>query len=407
MSVLEKKQERSKAKTAVTLASRRLIGAAHPDVEYDVLKSLMTELEKAYDDFWVVNEEFELIVLQDENSEHGTVNRENVSEYRDNVKKCYEEAKELFLEQKTATQEISKSLTVEPVRIGLTLHVRRIGELLEVIESNINTSSPNMHALQLDQQDLQSSLDTLCGKTSELSLISSSQSSNDMLLHSEIEDIIGKAYGKLRSIKLYLQHCQNTNMTSQVSGDPQAVKTPSVTVINKECPTSSSGETIITPTSPSSTSVSNNQNAPAVIDSEPSTSISVSAAEIVPTTTPPETPATSEQPALTSTSMVMPQIGVNMGQVTGNLSQISNGIYQHLTTNALVNSPLPLSFSSPSDMTNLPPSMNPSITTSPQYPSSIPFYPSTNVDPVPLLVPLPFSILIPTLPHHILILQPF
>ncbi len=30
----------------------------------------MTELEKVYDDFWVVNEEFELIVLQDENSEH-------------------------------------------------------------------------------------------------------------------------------------------------------------------------------------------------------------------------------------------------------------------------------------------------------------------------------------------------
>ena len=35
MSVLEKKQERSKAKTAVTLASRRLIGAAHRDAEYD------------------------------------------------------------------------------------------------------------------------------------------------------------------------------------------------------------------------------------------------------------------------------------------------------------------------------------------------------------------------------------
>ncbi len=97
MSIVEKKQERSKAKTAVTLASRRLIGAVHRDVEYDdVLKDLMTELEKVYDDFWVVNEEFELIVLQDENSEHRTVNGEDVSEYRDNVKKCYEEAREVF-----------------------------------------------------------------------------------------------------------------------------------------------------------------------------------------------------------------------------------------------------------------------------------------------------------------------
>ncbi len=45
MSVVEKKQECSKAKTAVTLASRRLISAVHRDVEYDVLKKLMTELE--------------------------------------------------------------------------------------------------------------------------------------------------------------------------------------------------------------------------------------------------------------------------------------------------------------------------------------------------------------------------
>ncbi len=79
--------------------------------------------------------------------------------------------------QKTATQEINKNLAVEPVRIGLKLDVRRIGELLEVIESNIiNSLHPNMPALQLDQQDLQSTLESLCGKTSELSLISSSKS---------------------------------------------------------------------------------------------------------------------------------------------------------------------------------------------------------------------------------------
>ena len=40
MSVVEKKQECSKAKTAVTLASRRLISAVHRDVEYDVLKKI-------------------------------------------------------------------------------------------------------------------------------------------------------------------------------------------------------------------------------------------------------------------------------------------------------------------------------------------------------------------------------
>jgi hypothetical protein len=97
MSVQNKKQERSKAKTAVSLASRRLIGAAHRGTEYDVLKSLIIELEKAYDDFCVANEEFELLVSEEENSEHCVVNGEDVSEYRDNVKQCYNEAREVFL----------------------------------------------------------------------------------------------------------------------------------------------------------------------------------------------------------------------------------------------------------------------------------------------------------------------
>ena len=326
MSVLEKKQERSKAKTAVTLASRRLIGAVHRDVEYDVLKNLMTELEKAYDDFCVVNEEFELVVLQDENSEHRTVNRD-VSEYRDNVKKCYEEAREVFLVQKAATQEISKSLTVEPVRIDLRLQVRRIGELLEVIESNINTSSPNIHALQLDQQDLQSTLDTLCGKTSELSLISSSKSSQDMFLQSEIDDIIGRAYSKLRSIKLYVKEYQNINVTPlSVSKEPLTAEIQSVPSTNVENATSCSVQT-------SSTHV--------VIDSDSSSTMNVSASEFTPTTTLPEASASNPYPAtsvplnVTGASLVIPQMGVNMGQASFYPGQNSNDIHQHPNTNTL------------------------------------------------------------------------
>ena len=64
--IQEKKQERSKAKTSVTLAARRLIGAANRDAEYEILKTLMTELEKGYDDFCCVNEEFEHLVLEKE-----------------------------------------------------------------------------------------------------------------------------------------------------------------------------------------------------------------------------------------------------------------------------------------------------------------------------------------------------
>ena len=41
-----KKQERSKAKTSVTFASRRLINSANREVEFGVLKDLMDDLEK-------------------------------------------------------------------------------------------------------------------------------------------------------------------------------------------------------------------------------------------------------------------------------------------------------------------------------------------------------------------------
>lgn len=49
--VQEKKLEKSKAKTVETLASGRLIGAAHRDADYEILRGLMFELEKVYDDF--------------------------------------------------------------------------------------------------------------------------------------------------------------------------------------------------------------------------------------------------------------------------------------------------------------------------------------------------------------------
>ena len=168
MSVQNKKQERSKAKTAVSLASRRLIGAAHRGTEYDVLKSLIIELEKSYDDFCVANEEFEFLVSEEENSEHRVVNGEDVSEYRDNVKQCYNEAREVFLEQKAAEQEIIKNLALEPARVALKLDSSRISELIETVDININSTSPNKRALQLDKEELQTMLNVLCGEVNVL-----------------------------------------------------------------------------------------------------------------------------------------------------------------------------------------------------------------------------------------------
>ena len=74
MSVVEdKKQERTKAKQQVTKASQRLTGAVDRNANIDVLTALMVELEKVYDDFCVIDEEYETLVSNEEHAEHQIV----------------------------------------------------------------------------------------------------------------------------------------------------------------------------------------------------------------------------------------------------------------------------------------------------------------------------------------------
>ena len=203
--IQEKKQERSKAKTAVTLASRRLTNAANRDVEFEILKGLMTDLEKVYDEFWCVSEEFEELVLHEEYAEHRTVNGEDLIEYRRNVQRSYDEARDVFVQQKARNEEISKSQAAGPARIALRFDLRRMGELLKAVDENFKNLNPNVEALKLDKQELQSMLDMMCKKTSELYLIESSQSEQDLQLQSEIDKAVGQVYSQVRTINLYLQ----------------------------------------------------------------------------------------------------------------------------------------------------------------------------------------------------------
>ena len=84
--------------------------------------------------------------------------------------------------------------------------------------------------------------------------------------------------------------------------------------------------------------------------------MNVSASEFTPTTTLPETsvsnpyPATSVPPTLTGVSLVIPRLGVNIGQASFDPGQTSSDIHQHPNTNTLANLPSPV---------------NPNVTTSP------------------------------------------
>ena len=130
-------------------------------------------------------------------------------QYRNNVQRSYEEARDVFVQLKAQNEEINKSKASGPARLALKLDICRIGELLQASEKNFNYPNPNIQALKLDMQDLQLMADVICEKTSELCLIASSQSENDIQLHSEIDKVVGQVYSQVRATNLYLHEVQS------------------------------------------------------------------------------------------------------------------------------------------------------------------------------------------------------
>ena len=98
----EKKQGRTKAKQQVTTASRRLTRAVDRGVDIDILTVLMVELEKAFDDFCIIDEEYEILVSDEEHAEHEIVNGLDLTAYRANVSEVYTGARNAFVQAKAA-----------------------------------------------------------------------------------------------------------------------------------------------------------------------------------------------------------------------------------------------------------------------------------------------------------------
>ena len=110
-----RKQERSKSKMAVTLAAQRLISATHRDSDFEVVKALIVELEKAYDDFCVISEEYELLVSDEKFTEHRVVNGDDLITYNANVKQTYEEARNVYGIIKAENEKSKQNLAMAPV----------------------------------------------------------------------------------------------------------------------------------------------------------------------------------------------------------------------------------------------------------------------------------------------------
>ena len=206
MNVEDKKQERSKAKMAVTVAARRLIGAYNRDCEYDILKDSMFELEKVFDDFCVINEEYELIVSDEKYAEHRVVNGEDIRTYRDNVKRCYQEARSVFVSVKATIEQKARQQSAGPVKVALKNDICRIRELITVVDESFKLDNVNIGALQLDKSDLQSILNIICDNMAKLGSIETQEQVN--LIQEEGDAIIRAVYHCIRKINLFLHEQQ-------------------------------------------------------------------------------------------------------------------------------------------------------------------------------------------------------
>ena len=79
---------------AVTVASRRFVALCNRDADHKILKNLM--VEKVFDDFCAINEEYEDVAAEEKYAEHRVVNGEDITTYRDKVKQCYSEARDVY-----------------------------------------------------------------------------------------------------------------------------------------------------------------------------------------------------------------------------------------------------------------------------------------------------------------------
>jgi len=69
----------------------------------------MVELEKVYDDFCMIDEEYETLVSSEEHAEYQIVNGRDITAYRANVNKAYIGVRNAYMQVKA-----SKTSSVSP-----------------------------------------------------------------------------------------------------------------------------------------------------------------------------------------------------------------------------------------------------------------------------------------------------
>lgn len=173
--------ERTQAKTKVTMAGKKLIGAISRKSDEKCVDKFMFELEEAMADFEIIHEEYcDLIEGNDELQEFRTVNNLNLEDYAKGVKEVYCNAVASFRDR-TVSQK--QSVKASPLLIRLQCCKERLSALCEkthavVFEDHLNSRetfealSRQFNPLIAEAHDLLSQLGDLVSKE-EMGRISS------------------------------------------------------------------------------------------------------------------------------------------------------------------------------------------------------------------------------------------
>ena len=114
----------------------------------------MVELEKVFDDFCNINEEYKVVVAEEKYAEHRVGNGEDITTYKDKVKQCYLEARDVHVNMKATSKRVARKQATGPVKVAIKNDICRIQELISLVDQNLESDNISLDALQLDKTEL-------------------------------------------------------------------------------------------------------------------------------------------------------------------------------------------------------------------------------------------------------------
>ncbi len=138
------KEERTQAKTKVTLAARRLKGAIERRADFSCINTFLTELERAYGDFELCHDDYKTELTNQPHlaEQYGTVNGKNLVDYKLEVFDKYKEGVDLYNIYAESSETGSVTSSVQD-NCGSQNDVEHVTSVPISFSGNFTESSPN------------------------------------------------------------------------------------------------------------------------------------------------------------------------------------------------------------------------------------------------------------------------